>query len=342
MRRLTQAVLTIGVVICFLLSCAQVQRKPASVVVDKPEREPWCEAKKSNATEAKLGIKGSLADVSELFRQAAQRAKERECASLENHGLLIRYYFGNVEARFNGVSFGPSHSVYTPQVHVLKAVSHSIQLVALLVGESPPEQRVHAEEATTHVTRLRREFDDASAQPRQWLSADQVARQLRILDAVIRVLGEIKAQQLTDSARTEFFVTVRAPLKENLKDSSRAVLLELHKTVVEYRARAEQLDPTAWSTVRVVAGVGHQSREQEVGVQYFARLLGETVTAGARGEDRLVVAEGVFPPPMQRGLVSAHVVDRKASELVFDDPVRLQWDVLGDNAGVLHELLPAE
>jgi hypothetical protein len=308
--------------------------------VAKPE--PWCAATKANSTETKLGITGGLATVSELFRETAQRARERECAALERRGLLIRYFFGNVEARFDGSSLGPPHSVYTAPVHVLKAVSHTIHVVALLVTEPSPDQRRHAQEAVGQVVGLRKEFGDESSQPRQLLTIDQVRRQIKILDAVIGALNAMQAEPMSESSREEFFATVRDPLKQNLRDASKAVLYELHKTVTAYRQQAEQIDPNAWASVRVVAGVGHQSREQEVGVQYFARLLGESVTAGARGEDRLVVAEGVFAPPLQRGLFSAHVVDADASRLIFNDRSRLQWDVLSDEANVLDELLPRD
>ncbi len=340
MRDVCQSTVVVVGIACLALSCAAVKQDLAQPVADQHKTESWCAASKSNATEKKFGFQGSLVDVSELFREAAQRAKQRECRVLEDRGLLIRYFFGNVEARFNGTSFGPPHSVYTPEVHVLKAVSHSVQLVALLVGEPPTERKVHAEKAMRDCERLRGDLGDPSSQPRHLLSDEQAARQLGILEAVINVLHDMKAQEFREGAYAEFFATVRTPLKENLRDASKAVLLDLHKTVAGYRARAEQQDPAAWSSVRVVAAVGHQSREQEVGAQYFSRLLGERITAGARGEDRLVVAEGIFDPPQQRGLVSAHVVDQQASELVFGDPVRLQWDVLADDFGVIDELIP--
>ena len=92
----------------------------------------------------------------------------------------------------------------------------------------------------------------------------------------------------------------------------------------------------------MVANASHQSRARELAVQYFERMLGETIGEGARHEKRLVVLESVNKAADQRGLLAAHYVDREHAELFFGDPDRLQWDVLADGGSLLTELLPTK
>src|SRR5262249_47819269 len=112
------------------------------------------------------------------------------------------------------------------------------------------------------------------------------------------------------------------------------------REVKAVRRKVEAQDPRAWDSVLVLAVSVHQARARELGVQYFERLLAEPVGEGARNERRLGVCESVFAGAGQDGLLALHLVDQAASADVFGDPLRLQWDALGDPGGALDAVLP--
>src|SRR5262249_33769380 len=152
--------------------------------------------------------------------------------------------------------------------------------------------------------------------------------------------GTLRDDRLAERARQDYFSAVRAPLEDNLRSASAAVLTLLHQTVTGYKRQVDAKDPTAWSSLVVVAAAAHQARAREVAVQYFERLLGETISEGASREDRLVIIEGQFRAPDQRGGLAAHEVDRAYASIIFGSPSRLQSDVMADTGGLLDKLLP--
>ena len=89
----------------------------------------------------------------------------------------------------------------------------------------------------------------------------------------------------------------------------------------------------AWPKVVAVISTSHQARAREVTVQYFERLLGDHLTEGALGEQRLVMLEGAGQKGTAESVMTGHLVDQRLSALLFDDPLFLQSDVLGKFAG---------
>ena len=117
----------------------------------------------------------------------------------------------------------------------------------------------------------------------------------------------------------------------NLPERQRGVLLgALDAAAREIKA---QVGAEAWSKLVTVVTTAHQARAREVSIQYFERALGEHLTEGALGEQRLVVLEGAAQKAMPESVMTAHLVDQRLSSLLFDDPLFLQSDVLGKYAG---------
>jgi hypothetical protein len=54
----------------------------------------------------------------------------------------------------------------------------------------------------------------------------------------------------------------------------------------------------------------------------------------------LVILEGQTKPAAQRAALAGHDVDRRFGEVIFGEPGRLQWDVMGDSGGFLDSLFP--
>ena len=68
-------------------------------------------------------------------------------------------------------------------------------------------------------------------------------------------------------------------------------------------------------------------RRDNVGTQYFARLLGE------KGEGkRVLYAEAIFDEARALNLLGTKLIDTRIGEDFFDDPLRMHRDLLGDAA----------
>jgi hypothetical protein len=306
-----------------------------------PGPDPWCAADIAGRTEKAQGISGPLAELSDQFREAHQRARAQACGQLASRKLVIRYAFGTVEARWRGRDLGPPVSVFTPYVHALKAVSHVVLLAALLFDEPTGGERdAHIVAGLKEIEDLRVDLGEPSSQAAKLFPPDEIPRQLTILRLTSTALRDFRDGRLNERGRGDYFAEVRTPLNENLRNASAAVLTVLHQTVEGYKRAVDAEDPKAWDGLVVVAAVAHQARAREIAVQYFERRLGEAASEGAMGEDRLVVLEGQPDPSEQRGGLAAHAVDRQYAVPVFGKPNRLQWDVLADSGGLLDRLLP--
>jgi hypothetical protein len=100
-------------------------------------------------------------------------------------------------------------------------------------------------------------------------------------------------------------------------------------------AATRQLRPfagDAWPEAVIVIATDHQSRAEEVGVQYFEHLFHERAKEGALGESRIVVNESIGPNDGAAQAMASHLYDQRLSVLLFDDPTFLQGDVLGKHA----------
>ena len=133
--------------------------------------------------------------------------------------------------------------------------------------------------------------------------------------------------------------------KENvhlyLENAALSTLLELdmlHETVMKWK---EQIGPENWESLYVVICAGHQARYREASKQYFQRLLGEKEGDGAHYENRVVYAEHIYDVDAALDLLARHMNDQQASIELFNNPTRLQEDLMSDGAATyLKELLP--
>lgn len=90
----------------------------------------------------------------------------------------------------------------------------------------------------------------------------------------------------------------------------------------------------------VICGA-HQPRYREAACQYFSRLLLQAEGSAAEREDRVVYAEGLCDIDAALDLLARHIVDQRASNLLFGNRRRLQEDFLADAASTeVRKLLP--
>ena len=112
----------------------------------------------------------------------------------------------------------------------------------------------------------------------------------------------------------------------NASDAARAQIDAYHTQVAAWR---RDLRPDEWSRLRVVVLGKQMPRKHNVAIQYFAKLLG--VPDESR---RLVYAEELSGEQQGLNLLATHQLDSELSEAFFDDPDRMEIDLLGNAASV--------
>ena len=125
---------------------------------------------------------------------------------------------------------------------------------------------------------------------------------------------------------------VRALASHALETARMAVCIELdqlHTLLTRWR---NDLGERRWTGMYVVICGAHQPRYREAVCQYFGRLLHQSESSAAEREDRLVYAEGLCDVGAALDLLARHIVDQRASSLLFGDRRRLQEDLLADAA----------
>ena len=166
-----------------------------------------------------------------------------------------------------------------------------------------------------------------------------VASQRLILENARDMIAAVLATNEVTHDRVQAFAKANAPLYlEGAAIGARLEIETLHETVMNWRDRLGDLH---WEDIYVVICAAHQGRYRETTLQYFQRLLYEEAGLAAEKEDRVIYAEHIDDPIAALELLARHIVDRQASIDLFDDPNRLQEDLMSDGAAAyLEELLP--
>jgi hypothetical protein len=289
--------------------------------------------------EGEHGVTGALVALNQAFLSAHAGARQAACAELESERLVIRYAFGKLEARYEGRDLlGGPVDILPPEYHPIKDVSHAVILAALLFRDESSTKFERARAVLNALNSASAELDDSTSATTRLIPTAQLPRQKRLLRSTRDALLAFSQGHLDAAGQRKFFASVRPDLDENIRAVSGAFLRELHHRVQDIRHQVD--DARAWESVLVVVGTSHQARAREIGVQYFERLLAEPVGEGARSERRMIISESIGKASEQYGLLATHLVDQESAALVFEDPLRLQWDVLADDGGALDELLP--
>jgi hypothetical protein len=248
-----------------------------------------------------------------LYRQAKETAIARAGPFIlvEGDVLVLKRGGRRTEARF------------TPEIyHSLKAVSHlTLALDALFMGV--PEGGRLDEAVLGELRRYREQIADARGPvARLPLRPDQAHRQAAIPDACLGLIDTSTAARSCTHADRVSFARRMAPLVlANGDDAARANLDALHHLVGSWR---DAMPAAEWARLTVVVMGRQLPRRDNLAVQYFARLLGES------GEGRRIIyAESLFDEADALDLLATHLVDTQVGVDFFDDPKRMQRDLLG-------------
>jgi hypothetical protein len=134
---------------------------------------------------------------------------------------------------------------------------------------------------------------------------------------------------------------VRALASHALETAQLAVCVELEQLHALLGRWRNDLGERRWAGLYVVICGAHQPRYREATCQYFGQLLHQPEGYGAEREDRLVYGEGLCDVNTALDLLARHIVDQRASNLLFGDRRRLQEDLLADAASTeVRKLFP--
>jgi len=222
---------------------------------------------------------------------------------------LVLHYRGNTEER----------SLSSARFDAVKHASHIpiTALSAVLAGQD-------AKALQELAARLREAEAAITGAPLG--DAQEAAR--AVVRASIELLEAAQAKVPSDAELHEFGLRTRS-------DTTKLLQAGCDESLVTLDAATRQLRPLAgdaWSQAVIVISTDHQSRAEEVGVQYFEHLFHERAAEGALGESRIVILESIGPNDGAVQAMASHLYDRRLSTLLFDDPTFLQGDVLGKHA----------
>jgi len=231
--------------------------------------------------------------------------------------------------------------VIPARYHELKALGHlafGVQLTLMANGSGRPselttselhEKRVQIQKAQATVNASP---GCASSSRIMKAPAELLCRARTLVDKVLAE-GEISFERLQEH--------IRALASDALETAQLAVCIELEQLHALLARWRNDLGERRWAGMYVVICGAHQPRYREAVCQYFGRLLHQPEGSAAEREDRLVYAEGLCDVDSALDLLARHIVDQRASSLLFGDRRRLQEDLLADAANAeVRKLLP--
>jgi hypothetical protein len=224
----------------------------------------------------------------------------------------------------NGMQTGVE--LIPPLYHRLKSVTH-IPL-ALYVGLAPfgdaplNEDRLgRLREFRGRIEAVAKLLDEAGFSP------EQLARSRTMIERSTALLDGVLAKRTYDHAELILLTRAMAPLVlAHVADAARAQIDAYHAQILLWR---RQIPADEWGRLRVVVMGPQLPRKHNVAVQYFAKLM------GLPGESRrLVYAEELSGRAQALTLLSTHQIDSMLSMAFFEDPERMEIDLLGNAASV--------
>jgi len=151
-----------------------------------------------------------------------------------------------------------------------------------------------------------------------------LARQEQVLDASVALVDVVIRRGAVAPGEVAGFARRMGPLLEaNSEDAAALQLESMQKQVEAWRAKIG----SGWARLHVVVMGAHMARTNEIALQYFLRLLGESAEGG-----RVVFAEGLWDEEKALDLLATHLLDGAASEAFFGNAARLHEDMLAEGA----------
>jgi hypothetical protein len=232
-------------------------------------------------------------------------------------GTLILKYNGTVK----------TIDITPPAYHNLKAFGHSAFSIYFILSQTKPGSiDKHASE---ELKKLQNSLKDASSHLNQLeLPSNGRVSVKKLITTTDRFLDKLlKNKYWRREELTSFYRTIRPLISQTATLSGLIELDQLDKAINEWQAPMTENEK---SKIGVVVATAHQARNSEISLQYFATKFGFRYGQGAQFENKFVVIEDKFDEPSALKMLARHYLDRDAAQIIFNDPDRLQKDVLGD------------
>lgn len=163
------------------------------------------------------------------------------------------------------------------------------------------------------------------ALPESDIPADLMRNCVAILTEGVRYTGETLEKDRVDLAEYAAYAHRVAPyLKPNVEAAAALQVDAFEAMLQQWRA---EMGEEEWNRMYVVVTCAWAMRRENVHFQIFEHMMGkETVN------QRLIIAEGFNDTAQAFELLGRIVLDRGVSKLVFEDPLRLDVELMGEGA----------
>ena len=225
--------------------------------------------------------------------------------------------------------------------HELKALAHlafGVQLTLMANGSGRLTEltanELHGKRA--QIREAQAAANTASSTPTVTIAPKAPAE---LLCRARTLVDRVFAEGVVDFERLQEHI--RALASHALETAQLAVCIELEQLHGLLGRWRNDLGERRWAGLYVVICGAHQARYREAACQYFGQLLHEAEGSAAEREDRLVYGEGLTDIDAALDLLARHIVDQRASNILFGDRRRLQEDLLADAAATeVRKLFP--
>ena len=154
----------------------------------------------------------------------------------------------------------------------------------------------------------------------------QKTRQTQILERSLAYMaGALRRDTVLRRELESFAAVVTPPVMENSREAAAVQLDGLHALFETWRKTHLADDQIA--DLRVMVLGAKMPRPGNLQFEYFVRVMGDDAVGR-----RLVYAEGIFDPDGAMRLLGTILQDRAVATLMFGEPLRLDRDLLADDA----------
>ena len=211
--------------------------------------------------------------------------------------------------------------------HGLKTFSHGAFSIYLVLSQTTPGQL-----STTIMDKLhtiRKNLKTAKqAIPTLELSEEAQTVLEKLASTSYDFLDTIITMQHCSANELDHYYTAVTPLIFQVVNLAGKIELQALDTAVNRWLASMTSDDK--SKLGIVVATAHQARHDEISSRYFAKKFSFRYGIGAQHENGLVVLEGKFDEASALTLLARHYLDRDAGQVMFNNPDRLQRDMLGD------------
>jgi hypothetical protein len=273
---------------------------------------------KVQGQDAKPQTADPLAALNDSFRASYRQAR---ADLLAKAGPVIVVEGDNLVLVRNGKR--TEVKVVPQSYHDLKAIAHIPLAIAMILV--PGSEQALTQEKEDQLRRYREVVVAAQSALNQRFQGDVLKRQHVIVRSSLTFVDDaLKRHKVAPIDLLNFTVTYEQPITVNAAEAAKAEIDGIHKQLTAWQ---NDLTAAEWKRLKVVVMGSQMPRRDNVAVQYFAKLLGES------GEGkRIIYAESLWDEQKALDLLGTHLLDTWIGSAFFGDDQRMHRDLLGDAA----------